>query len=63
LPGFEKLPNGQCKINGVTHTWHHHQDARTMYPVPSDLHNITNHSGGKAVLSRGLEDVFDPPSF
>ena len=63
LPGFEKLPNGQCKINGVTHTWHHHQDGRTMFPVPTDLHNVTNHSGGKAVLTGGLEDVFDPPSF
>lgn len=63
LPGFEKLPNGQCKINGVTHTWHHHQDGRTMFPVPSDLHNVTNHSGGKAVLAGNLEDIFDPPTF
>ena len=63
LPGFQKLPNGQCKINGVIHTWHHHQDGRTLFPVPSHLHNVTNHSGGKAVLDKGLEDLFAPPSF
>jgi len=67
LPGFEVLSNGQCKINGVTHTWHHHQDGRTMFPVPSTIHNATqggfSHSGGKAVINRGLQDFFDPPTF
>ena len=67
LSGFEALPNGQCKINGVIHTWHHHQDGRTMFPVPSNIHNANqggfSHSGGKAVINRDLQDLFDPPKF
>ncbi|MEV0393796.1 HNH endonuclease [Polymorphospora rubra] len=32
------------------HTWHHHQDARTMQLVPTDLHRAVNHAGGVAIM-------------
>lgn len=27
-------------------TWHHHQDAKTMQLIPTDLHSAVRHSGG-----------------
>jgi len=38
-----------------------------MFPVPSNIHNANqggfNHSGGAAVISRGLQDLFNGPIF
>ena len=49
--------------NWVKYTWHHYQDGRKMFPVPSKIHNATeggfNHTGGKAVITKGLQDLFD----
>ncbi|MDI1449638.1 HNH endonuclease [Polyangium sp. 6x1] len=30
------------------HTWHHHQDGKTMQLVPKDIHKATGHTGGVA---------------
>lgn len=63
----ETLTNGQIKIDGEVYTWHHHQDGRSMFPVPSKIHNATqggfNHSGGAAIIERGLQELFDNPIF
>jgi len=37
---------------GLDHTWHHHQDGRTLLRVPTDLHDAVRHAGGVA-LSKG----------
>lgn len=42
--GFDETPEG--------YTWHHVEDGKTMYLVPSDLHDKVRHTGGAAV-SRG----------
>jgi DNase/tRNase domain of colicin-like bacteriocin len=46
----------------VKQTWHHYQNGRTMFPVPSKIHNAVeggfNHTGGKAIITRNLQDIF-----
>jgi hypothetical protein len=32
------------------HTWHHHQDTRTMQLVPVDLHKAVRHAGGVSMF-------------
>ncbi len=32
--------------NWIEQTWHHHENGRDLIPVPSDIHNPLNHSGG-----------------
>lgn len=63
----QPMPNGKIKIDGVEHTWHHHQDGKSMFPVPSGIHNATSggfsHSGGAAIIDRGLQGLFDSPIF
>jgi hypothetical protein len=34
---------------GIRHTWHHHQNRRTMILVPRDIHSIS-HTGGEAYI-------------
>jgi hypothetical protein len=34
------------------HTWHHHQDGKTMQLVPLDIHGATGHTGGVATQGR-----------
>jgi TANFOR domain-containing protein len=65
---FQKVPNStKCKIKigdeWIEHTWHHHQDGRSMFPVKSTLHGSAPHSGGAAVIERGLQDFFNSPLF
>ena len=59
------MPNGTIQINGEIYTWHHHQDGRSMFPVPSKVHNLKDggfgHTGGAAVIERGLQDLFNSP--
>ena len=60
-----KIPvtvNGQTEIKFVKHTWHHHQDGRTLYPVPFDIHSKFAHTA-TTVIGRGLQDVFPAPEF
>ena len=61
---FQKIPGSQkCLVKFGEEwkecTWHHHQDGRTMFPVPSETHNAFRHTGGKAIIERGLQDIFD----
>lgn len=60
------MPNGTIQINGEIYTWHHHQDGRSMFPVPSKVHNLKDggfgHTGGAAVIERGLQDLFNSPT-
>jgi A nuclease of the HNH/ENDO VII superfamily with conserved WHH len=73
---FEGLPNGKCKIKDfnspfadsdgwVECTWHHHEDGRTMIPVPSELHGKSGapHTGGKSVIGNNIQDFFASPTF
>ena len=65
-PGFVATGT-TCTINGVPHTWHHHQDGRSLFPVPSYLHNVGeggfNHSGGKAVIAIDMQEFFPGPDY
>jgi len=60
---FQTIPGSQkCLVkfgdDWIECTWHHVQDGRTMFPVPSDIHNAFRHTGGKAIIERGLQDIF-----
>ena len=65
---FEGLSNGRCKIkkdNGewVECVWQHHEDAKTMIPVPFETHNRafptgSPHTGGGSILRNpDLQDL------
>jgi hypothetical protein len=30
-----------------------------MFPVPSTIHNSINHTGGTAIIGRGLQGLFE----
>ncbi len=49
--------NFELKINGKWKkmTWHHFEDGKTMFPVPTDIHNnsLFRHSGGKSIIDYG----------
>ncbi|WP_232379957.1 HNH endonuclease [Polyangium fumosum] len=49
-PKDEKLANDAAGIDVTPkdHTWHHHQDGKTMQLVPTDIHKATGHTGGVA---------------
>jgi hypothetical protein len=53
--------------NSTKYTWHHYQDGKSMFPVPSKIHNTREggfkHSGGSTIIRDGLEGLFDPPNF
>ena len=51
------------KIEGEwqKYTWHHHQDGESMMPVLSDVHNNVQHSGGRAVIAEGIQNIFPSP--
>jgi hypothetical protein len=60
----------KCKIkdkdgNWVECTWHHHQDGKTLMPVPSTIHARGNaaHIGGVQVKNEGIIGFFDSPKF
>jgi hypothetical protein len=60
----------QCEIlndkgNWVLCTWHHHQDGKTLMPVPSNVHNRTYaaHVGGVRVYAKDIVGFFDSPKF
>ena len=36
------------------YTWHHVEDGKTMMLVPKDLHRATSHTGGAALLRKGI---------
>jgi hypothetical protein len=56
----------RCKVkygnDWVRYTWHHYQDGRTMFPVPSKIHNVNesgfNHTGGHTIIEKNLQDIF-----
>lgn len=77
---FRPLSGGNCEIkiddNWIIHTWHHHQDGITIFPVPSGIHNTSStingvsnkgfpHSGGASLIKEQPEvrGFFPPPSF
>lgn len=41
-------------IIGNGYTWHHVEDGKTMMLVPTDLHQAVRHTGGAALLRKGL---------
>ncbi|MED0681367.1 HNH endonuclease, partial [Aneurinibacillus thermoaerophilus] len=44
--GLKETPKG--------YTWHHVEDGRTMMLVPTDLHQAVRHTGGAALIRKGL---------
>ncbi|WP_281274509.1 HNH endonuclease [Aquisalibacillus elongatus] len=44
--GLKKTPSG--------HTWHHVEDGKTLMLVPTDLHQAVRHTGGAALIRKGL---------
>lgn len=60
-----KQPDGTWR----KYTWHHHQDGKTLIPVPSNVHHAQpgipgtgfSHTGGEKMLEKGLEGVFEGP--
>ncbi len=64
LAGRFKLKPGsqRCLVkfgnDWVECTWHHYEDGRTIFPVPSSVHEAFRHTGGKAIIERGLQDIF-----
>jgi hypothetical protein len=46
--------------NWITHTWHHHQNGRDLFAVPSSVHNSSAggfaHSGGNSLIG-GADEV------
>ncbi|MEZ4918781.1 MAG: HNH endonuclease [Saprospiraceae bacterium] len=55
--------NGQVEVGGLTYTWHHHQNGTTMFLVPSNIHNIIQHTGAGALIKYGLKGAFNDPIF
>lgn len=54
--------NNQVEIGGVLHTWHHHQNGKTMFLVPTAIHTVT-HTGGGALIKYGLKGAMPDPIF
>ncbi len=40
--------NPDVESDWITQTWHHHENGKDLIPVPSEIHNPVNHSGGHA---------------
>jgi hypothetical protein len=60
---FQRIPASQrCMIkigsNWVECTWHHYQDGRKMFPIPSAIHQAFSHTGGHTIIKKGLQDLF-----
>ncbi|MCT4616191.1 MAG: HNH endonuclease, partial [Marinifilaceae bacterium] len=60
----------KCEIKNqdgdwVECTWHHHQDGKTLIPVPSSIHSRSNaaHIGGVQVYREGIVGFFESPKF
>ncbi|CAM1344046.1 hypothetical protein TAMYLO_430003 [Tenacibaculum amylolyticum] len=49
------------EIDGIIYTWHHHQDGKSLMPVLKNIHRSFSHSGGSAIIDRGLQGVFSSP--
>lgn len=47
-----KTANLKTKPDG--YTWHHHEDGKNMYLIPTDLHDAIKHSGGVSKLKGGF---------
>lgn len=62
-----KDPNSPFKDSDgwVECTWHHHEDGKTLMPVPTVVHNRTNasHIGGVQAIIEGIAGFFDSPVF
>lgn len=55
---FELLENGIW----TKYTWHHFEDGRTLFPVKTPIHSVPsgfNHSGGKSIISKQIQDLFE----
>lgn len=60
------------KVDGewIKHTWHHHQDGKTIFPLDSRIHSTSEpgssgfpHSGGDALIEEELKEIFESPIF
>ncbi|GAA5044684.1 hypothetical protein GCM10011506_15900 [Marivirga lumbricoides] len=60
------------KVDGewVKHTWHHHQNGKTIFPLDSRIHSTSEpgssgfpHPGGDTLIEEGLKEIFESPIF
>ena len=60
-----KIRQADGTFDGPAYTWHHHQDGESMMPVLQTVHQSIQsyHTGGRAIVNRGLGGLFDPPQF
>ena len=56
---YRNTPAEQVVVDGKLYTMHHFQDGKTIVPVLSDLHNNCAHTGGAAVIRKGLQGFFE----
>ncbi len=65
VPGSTAIDVKNSKGVWVRHTWHHHEDGKSMILIPSIIHNANqggfSHTGGKAIINRGLKCLFNGP--
>jgi hypothetical protein len=38
----------EVESDWISQTWHHHENGKDLIPIPSEIHNPINHSGGHA---------------
>lgn len=43
---YDKTPKG--------YTWHHVEDGKTLILIPTDLHDAVRHTGGAALIRKGI---------
>jgi hypothetical protein len=62
--GLNFSSNGAIEIpgyEGITWTFHHHQDGKTMQLVPFDINSKTGHVGGATIISKGGKGLYPRP--
>lgn len=62
--GFDFESNGAIVIpgyEGITWTFHHHQDGETMQLVPFDINNKADHVGGAKIIEKGGKGNYSGP--
>ena len=63
--GLDFGSNGAIEIpgyEGITWTFHHHQDGKTMQLVPFDINNKATHVGGATIIKKGGKGMYPNPA-
>lgn len=63
--GLDFSSNGAIEIpgyEGITWTFHHHQDGKTIQLVPFDINNKAGHVGGATIIKKGGKGMYPSPA-